>query len=63
MEKVKHKIWYGCLSASLGLAGMTALARCSGSGCAACFGCAVPGAGIVLAWLVTGRRKGKHGMA
>ncbi len=64
MERVKRNIVYGVLSAATGLAGMAALARCAGAGCTACFGCAVPGAGILLISLVQRkRRKGKHGVA
>ncbi len=65
MERTKNRILYGVLSASTGLAGMAALGRCAGTGCTACLGCAVPGAGILLAWLVAGRkrRRNKHGMA
>jgi len=63
MGKTKDKILYGMLSASTGLAGMAALTRCSGVGCSTCFGCAVPGVGILLLSLVNRWRKRKHGMA
>jgi hypothetical protein len=52
MEKLRHKIMYSVLGASTGLAGMTALARCSGNGCSTCLGCAVPGIGILAMTLI-----------
>ncbi len=63
MERTKDKLLYGAFSMSAGLAGMALLPRCSGGGCAACFGCAVPGIGIVLLLLAGSRRKQNNGMA
>jgi hypothetical protein len=45
----------GALGALGGAVGVAA-ARCGG-GCGACFACAVPALGIVVAALVTGRRR------
>jgi len=63
MEHVKNRILYSAFSVSAGLAGMVLLSRCSGAGCASCFGCAVPGAGIALMLVFRTRRNGKNGMA
>lgn len=65
MEQLKHKILSAAAGVSGGLAGLVALARCSGNSCTACYGCAGVGAGIALAALVSrwkGRRK-NHGVA
>jgi hypothetical protein len=62
MDRVKNRLLYAVFSMSAGLAGITLLSRCSGS-CSACFGCAAPGAGIVLLWAVSKRRKKENGMA
>jgi len=47
MKKAKQQILYALIGASGGLAGMVPLSRCGGN-CAACFGCAGVGLGIVL---------------
>lgn len=47
MKKRKQQILYSLMGASGGLAGMFPLSRCGGN-CAACFGCAGIGIGIVL---------------
>jgi hypothetical protein len=45
----------GALGVVGGAAGVVA-ARCGGGACSACFACAVPALGLVIAALVTGRR-------
>ena len=47
MKKVKPQLLYALIGASGGLAGMLPLSRCNGN-CAACFGCAGVGLGVVL---------------
>lgn len=61
MENLKDKVLYSAFSLSTGLAGATLLSRCSGAGCLSCFGCAVPGAGIVLMLAFKAKRKQKKG--
>jgi len=61
MEKLGRKIIYSALGAATGVAGMTAIAQCSGSGCSACLGCAMPGIGILVMTLINviGKKKQK----
>lgn len=47
MKKAKQQILYALIGATGGLAGMVPLSRCGGN-CAACFGCAGVGLGVVL---------------
>lgn len=60
MKKLKQQILYGLIGASGGLAGMVPLSRCGGN-CAACFGCAGVGLGIVLILVGQKIRDGKEG--
>ena len=60
MKKVKPQLLYALVGASGGLAGMLPLSRCSGN-CAACFGCAGVGLGIVLILIGQSFKRVKEG--
>lgn len=64
MGSVKHRILHLAVGASGGVAGLFPLARCPGTICSSCFGCAGVGVGIVLIALLfnavsSPRRKGE----
>ena len=64
MKKIKEKIIFGSAGVTGGLAGLTAVARCGGGNCSACFGCAVAGIAVViiaLAGSFKGKKEKKNG--
>ncbi len=56
---MRYKAFVAMLSAATGLAGLAILGRCSGGSCTSCYGCAAPGAGILVLGIVNALAKGR----
>lgn len=66
MKGFRNKLLCSAVGASGGLAGILSLSKCSGGGCASCFGCLGMSAGILLVALINRSKRGKerqNGMA
>ena len=55
METIQRKVMYSVIGMSGGMAGLSRIGTCTGTGCPSCFGCA--GMGVLLILLALWKRK------